>query len=126
MKRLTDHQSRYTLFRHANDQINIPHFLEQHLTRLACGYFCVSSISPMHCKSMALFVAEHQKSEYCLQVFECAPDKRLGLLYGEIVTGDWSTIRIADICKQVQACKRSAGYTITGNYPHSSGNYGEK
>jgi hypothetical protein len=51
MKRLTDHQTRYRLLSHANDQINIPHFLEQHLTRLACGYFCVSSISPMHCKS---------------------------------------------------------------------------
>jgi hypothetical protein len=35
---------------HATDPINIPHSPRKHLAQLVCGYFCVRSISPMHCE----------------------------------------------------------------------------
>jgi hypothetical protein len=51
MKRLTRDWARCYVMRHATDQINIPHPPRKHLAQLACGYFCVRSISPMHCES---------------------------------------------------------------------------
>ena len=104
MKRLTAGLARYTVCECLIHEASISTFSQKATFSPFCVPSCVRHQSDA-LRVMAPFVADHQESEYCLQVFECAPAKRLGLLYGDLVTGDWSTIRIADICKQVQVRK---------------------